>query len=279
MIRNNLSLAIQVAPAGRQPPGPPRPLSAYTRTMDFHVALTGALPALLAMWYFDRLDAKRPEPRSTLRKVALFGALSVIPVVALGYFLMQFAPQAGSYARALFDSFVVAAGVEELAKLLVVYWVVWGRPEFDERMDGIVYATRAGLGFAMVENVLYLWASADATGFLITFLMRALLAVPGHAIWAGIMGYYAAKRRFDGTGPGLIGGYLIAVFLHGAYDAAIFLGPPLHRDGYTEVSYALLIVLPVIIIGGAIALRHLAREALRHDDLAEAHMHRVARAR
>lgn len=237
--------------------------------MDFQVALTGALPALAAMWYIDRLDAKRPEPRGTLRKVALFGALSVIPVVVVGYALMPFAPAAGSYARALYDSFVVAAGVEEMAKLLVVYWVVWGRPEFDERMDGIVYATRAGLGFALVENVLYLWASADATGFLVTFIMRALLAVPGHAIWAGIMGYYAAKRRFDGSGPGLLGGYLLAVLMHGAYDAAIFLGPPLARDGNTDMAYVLLIVLPIVIIGGALALRHLTREALRHDDMAE----------
>lgn len=239
--------------------------------MDFQVALTGALPALFAMWYFDRLDATRPEPRVTLLKVTLFGALSVIPVIAVGYGLLRVAPPIGSYARALYDSFLVAAGVEELAKLLVVYWVVWSRPEFDERMDGIVYATRAGLGFALVENVLYLWASPDAAGFLITFIMRALLAVPGHAIWAGIMGYCAAKRRFDQSGPGLLGGYLIAVFLHGAYDAAIFLGPPLHRDGHAEVAYLLLLVLPAIIIGGALALRHLTREALCHDDLAEAH--------
>ena len=237
--------------------------------MEFHIALTGALPALFAMWYFDRLDAKRPEPRSTLRKVTVFGALSVIPVVIMGAILLQFAPQAGTYARALYDSFVVAAGVEEMAKLLVVYWVVWGRPEFDERMDGIVYATRAGLGFALVENVLYLWSSADTTGFLVTFLMRALLAVPGHAIWAGIMGYCAAKRRFDGIGPGLLGGYLIAVFLHGAYDAAIFLGPPFYRDGLVEISYALLIVLPIVIIGGAVALRRMSRQALYHDDIAE----------
>ena len=237
--------------------------------MSFHIALTGALPALLAMWYFDRLDAKRPEPIWTLRKVALAGALSVAPVVALGLLLLSVAPPVGSYARALYESFVVAAGVEELAKLLVVYWLVWGRPEFDERMDGIVYATRAGLGFALVENVIYLSSHLTASGFLMTFFIRALLAVPGHAIWAGIMGYCAAKRRFDHTGPGLIGGYLIAVFLHGAYDAAIFLGPPLRADGYQSASLMLLLVLPLVVVGGGLVLRALMRSALAHDDLAE----------
>lgn len=240
----------------------------HTESMPFHLALTGAIPALLVMWYFDRLDAKRPEPRWTLRKVSIAGALSVIPVVLIGLALMNIAPPLLSYERALYESFVVAAGVEELAKLLVVYWLVWKRPEFDERMDGIVYATRAGLGFALVENIFYLSATETTSGFLVTYLLRAVLAVPGHAIWAGLMGYYAAKRRFDGTGPGLIGGYLLAVFLHGTYDAAIFLGAPLRfHHGQETLSLLLLLLLPIIIIGGGIALRRLARSAVTHDDM------------
>jgi RsiW-degrading membrane proteinase PrsW (M82 family) len=238
--------------------------------MDPTLALTGALPALAAMWYFDRLDAKRPEPRWTLRKVSIAGALSTVPVVIVAYMLMPLAPALFTYERALFDSFVVAAGVEELAKLFVVYWLVWHKPEFDERLDGIVYAARAGLGFALVENMLYLLAAEDLAGFAITYGLRALFAVPGHAIWAGIMGYYAARRRFDRTGPGLLGGYLIAVFLHGAYDAAIFLGPPLYIRGFHTLPYALWTLIPIIIVGGGLALRVMARKALIADDAAEA---------
>lgn len=238
--------------------------------MDVNLALTGALPALAVMWYFDRLDAKRPEPRWTLRKVSIAGALSTVPVVIVGYLLMPLAPALLTYERALFDSFVVAAGVEEMAKLFVVYWLVWHKPEFDERLDGIVYAARAGLGFALVENVLYLLAAEDLAGFAITYGLRALFAVPGHAIWAGIMGYYAARRRFDRTGPGLVGGYLIAVFLHGAYDAAIFLGPPLYVRGFHTLPYVLWTLIPIIIIGGGVALRVMARKALVADDAAEA---------
>ncbi len=244
----------------------PPALMAYTRAMDLPLALTGAAPALAAMWYFDRVDAKRPEPRWTLRKVAIAGALSTVPCVIVAIGLMQIAPAAATYARALFESFIVAAGVEELAKVLVVYWVVWRRPEFDERLDGIVYGARAGLGFALVENVLYLLATDTVSGFAATFILRAIFAVPGHAIWAGIMGYYAAKRRFDGVGPGLVGGYLIAVFLHGAYDAAIFLGEPLRGDGYDNIALLLLLVLPVVILGGGLWLRRMAKDALARDD-------------
>jgi RsiW-degrading membrane proteinase PrsW (M82 family) len=240
--------------------------------------MTGALPALVAMWYVDRIDAKRPEPRRTLRLVALAGAISTLPCIAFEHELTALGPQAISYGQALYASFVVAAGVEELAKLLVVYWLVWHRPEFDERLDGIVYATRAGLGFALIENILFLRQAADLEAFALTYALRAVLAVPGHAIWAGFMGYYAARHRFDGVGLGGIGGFAIAVGMHGAYDAAIFAGPPLRADGHAFVAYALMAVPPAIIVGGAVILRRLARAALAADDAdeaANAGLHRI----
>ncbi len=251
--------------------------------MQLELALTGALPALAAMWYVDRLDAKRPEPRWTLRKVALAGALSVIPCIVAELALSRVAPQVvgailgaidlpheTAYGMALYHGFVVAAGVEELAKLLCVYWFVWQKPEFDERMDGIVYATRAGLGFAMVENVIYLLGTEGHGEFLAVYAGRALLAVPGHAIWAGFAGYFAARRRFDRAGPGLVGGFLVAVFLHGAYDAAVFLRAPLVQDGLTGIANALLLVPVLVIVGGGIVLYRLAKRAVRADDASEA---------
>src|SRR5579883_1959986 len=132
--------------------------------MHFGLALLGALPALIAMTYVDRLDAKRPEPRSLLRRMALMGALSVIPAGVIEWLLEKnFGGQFTGYSSALFRGFVVAASIEELCKLLCLRFFVWNRPEFDERLDGIVYATRAGLGFALVENVMYL-AFTKSTG-------------------------------------------------------------------------------------------------------------------
>src|SRR5437868_5572008 len=167
------------------------------------------------MWYFDRHDRARPEPAGLRRKVAIFGGLSVIPVLVLvwgiGRVMGASAPAEGTYQAAFYGAFVQAALPEELCKIAVVYWVVWRRPEFDERMDGIVYAARAGLGFALVENVLYLLGQQSLQGQLVVWVERALLAVPGHAMWSGMIGVMAARRRFDGKGLGLIGGYLLAV--------------------------------------------------------------------
>ena len=70
---------------------------------------------------------------------------------------------------------MIAAAVEEACKIIVVYWIVWRCPEFDERMDGIVYASRAGLGFALVENILYLLNEHSLGGQLQLWIMRAVL--------------------------------------------------------------------------------------------------------
>lgn len=240
--------------------------------MDTHlqVALSGAIPALIAMWLVDRLDARRPEPRSTRRLVVLVGMLSVIPALILELVIStvtegRIEPQM-TYQGSSFQAFVVAAGVEEACKIAMVYWVVWRRPEFDERMDGIVYASRGGLGFALVENVLYLLNQQSLHGQIVVWVERALLAVPGHAMWSGMIGAMAARRRFDGTGLGLFGGYLLAVAFHGAYDVSVFVQQPLHLEGRDTIAHVLLAAPVALTIAAFFVLRSMARTALRLDD-------------
>ncbi len=248
---------------------------------NVQVALSGVIPALVAMWIVDRLDRKRPEPASTRRLVVFVGMLSVIPAIFLERWLISdigasVAPQF-TYQGASYHAFVVAAGVEEACKIAVVYWIVWRRPEFDERMDGIVYAARAGLGFALVENVGYLLGQESIQGQLYVWVARALLAVPGHAMWTGMIGYMAARRRFDGKGLGLIGGYLLAVAFHGAYDCAVFIQQPLHFEGHDAVS-SMMILIPIgLTLTAFFVVRSMARTALRLDD-AEAATRAVAAA-
>ena len=223
------------------------------------------------MYLVDRLDAKRPEPASLRRKVAIFGALSVIPAIILEMVLSskvgsQIDPEF-TYQGASFKAFVVAGGVEEACKIFVVYWIVWRRPEFDERMDGIVYASRAGLGFALVENVMYLLVLAPTVEQqLQMWILRAVLAVPGHAMWTGMIGAMAARRRFDKTGLGLIGGYLLAVAFHGTYDLALFMQQPLKLEGHDDLSRMMIAVPFVLTILAFFVLRSMARNALRLDD-------------
>src|SRR5579883_1110615 len=194
--------------------------------METSLALEfGVIPALVAIWRFDRMDAKRPEPPRLRRLVAIIAGAIAIPVGLGETPIMKLAPPE-PYAHAAFLAFVVAGLMEETAKLLVVRVSVWRRPEFDERMDGIVYFARAGLGFALVENILYMLQARGSLGLvLLVGTMRALLSVPGHALFASMTGYFAARRRFDGKGIGTLGGLLIAIAMHGAFDFAVFCMP------------------------------------------------------
>jgi RsiW-degrading membrane proteinase PrsW (M82 family) len=233
--------------------------------MNLQLALAGVLPPLALMWYVDRLDAKRPEPPGLLRRTAIVGGVSALPCALLEVGI-QHTWRFSGYANACFEGFVVAAAVEELAKLLALRLFVWNWPEFDERMDGIVYATRAGLGFALVENVGYLLTTKTMAGFAGMYVFRALLAVPGHAVYAGVMGYFAARRRFDGVGPGLLGGYLLAVFLHGAYDAAAFSSAIAFGRHDAALGLELFGVPVLVVVLGGIALLRMARRARQLDD-------------
>ena len=232
------------------------------------LALTGAIPALVVMWIFDHMDRHRPEPRWTLRKVAFAGAVLTIPVIFIH--LLHGFQMDGGYLDAAISGFIIAGLTEEVAKFLCVYFIVWHAPEFDERMDGITYGVRAGLGFAMVENVLYLHEALAKGQFIATFIGRALLAVPGHAIWAGLIGYFAARKRFDNRGPGIIGGLAFAIFLHGIYDFAIFARLALLEDIGESAVFVVFGVPIAVIVLGAVYIRHLAKRAIADDQRAAA---------
>ena len=238
--------------------------------MHLYVALSGFVPAVIAMVIVDRLDAKRPEPRGLRWKVALYGALSCIPAIVIELILSGTGETHGlpqiTYPGSAFQAFVVAAMVEEACKISVVYHVVWRDPHFDERMDGIVYAARAGLGFALVENVLYLLTQQSMGDQIHLWILRAVLAIPGHAMWTGTMGYFAARRRFDKWGPGIVGGYLLAVAGHGLYDYSVFVSTPLTIEGYTQYASLMSAVPPVVIVLFWLMMRRWARTALRLVD-------------
>lgn len=238
--------------------------------IQLQVALSGVIPALVAMWFVDRLDRKRPEPPRLRRMAAFLGMVSVIPALIIGILLSRnVGSQLGSaitYQGASFNSFIIAAAVEEACKIGVILWILYGHPELDERMDGIVYACRAGLGFALVENVFYLMSEVTLAGQLTTWILRALLAVPGHAMWTGMIGAMAASRRFDGRGLGILGGYLLAVAFHGAYDLTIFVQQPLHLEGHGGLAKLLLLGPIVLTVAAFFVLRGMARNALRLDD-------------
>ena len=101
--------------------------------------------------------------------------------------LLSPAADAMPVANGLYTGYIVAGFSEELWKLLLLMWVIWRSPHFDEYFDGIVYAVYLSLGFACVENIGYVLQGDDQ---MFTALMRGVLAVPAHFLFAVTMGYY-----------------------------------------------------------------------------------------
>ena len=124
-------------------------------------------------------------------------------------------------------SFAIVAVVEEGLKFVVVWAKPYRSSHFNEVMDGIVYATAASLGFATVENLLYVLGPGGGLG---VGIVRALVSVPGHVSDSGIMGFYLGlakpfRNQSEGQERHLMAkGLLIAIALHGSYDALLSLG-------------------------------------------------------
>jgi RsiW-degrading membrane proteinase PrsW (M82 family) len=173
------------------------------------------LPIVVLLRYFYTRDMCR-EPRVALAKTFLLGLLVTIPAIPLTLGLSEILPllSLGPLLAALYDAFVVAAVPEELLKLLVIVLYCARRVSFDEPMDGVVYGATAALGFAALENVLYV-----ADGGLVTAAVRSVTAVPMHAMMGAVLGYYVARARFGGGRRIEIWkGWGIAVLMHGLYD-------------------------------------------------------------
>lgn len=181
--------------------------------------LAAVLPSLLLVWYFHARDTF-PEPATVLWATFGLGCLSVVPAVLLGATVEPVLQSRHPLSTAAFQAFVIAALCEEAAKLSVLLGYSFRHSEFDEPMDGIVYGAAASLGFATLENTLYV---IDG-GFMLAF-MRGLLSVPGHATYGAVMGYYVGRARFDRANRVtlVLKGLSAAVLLHGCYDLPLML--------------------------------------------------------
>ncbi len=181
-------------------------------------------PAIFWLWYFFRKDKLNPEPLRLIRNSFLWGMAAVI-----GAGLIE-APVAAVAANPLLLAVVVAPIIEELLKFAVVRWSVYKRVDFDEPIDGVVYATAAALGFAAAENVIYVF-QAYAEGMeavATTSLIRAFLSVPAHALFSAMWGYALGFAKFSDPpfAKKLIKrGLLIAIGFHAVFNLVCLSGP------------------------------------------------------
>lgn len=160
--------------------------------MDFLLVLA-VLPVYLLCIYIYKKD-KEKEPKQLLRKLFLFGMLSTIFVIIIELILgIFFNINNNSNMIFQFVSILISVGlVEEMSKWIILKLVAFNNKEFNHIYDMIVYSVFTSLGFAIVENILYVVSTGIATG-----IIRALISVPGHACFAIFMGYYLGIAKIN----------------------------------------------------------------------------------
>lgn len=186
-----------------------------------NLLLLAIAPAMVIILYIYFKDKFEKEPIKFLFKNFVMGATASILITAiLGGFAANVYPlEDSNIFHQFIKAFVVVALVEEFSKYVIVKYYAQKNKEFNEPFDGIVYAVMVSMGFATLENVLYTFQYGVATG-----ITRAFTAVPAHATFAILMGYYMGKAKFSFNKKTLnLLGLLAATVFHGAYDFFLFI--------------------------------------------------------
>ncbi|KUG15433.1 hypothetical protein ASZ90_014896 [hydrocarbon metagenome] len=210
--------------------------------------LLAIVPGLFWLWYFYSRDKYEPEPLSWIVLIYFFGIVITIPVAIMQGIIGLFLPE-------IMIAVLVAPVFEETAKYLVVRRTVYETREFNEPVDGIVYAAAAGLGFATLENVIYVFSALESSLVLAlqTGVVRAFISVPGHVLFSVMWGYALGRARFmpPGQRPAIIfGGLVLAMAAHGLFNLLL----------YDALGFAVLILVVVPLLWLAVHRR--IRDAL-----------------
>ena len=195
----------------------------------FIESLAALLPAFFLLRYIYRQDKVEKEPPRLLLQLFGFGCLSAICALAGELVATEVLHGFVSDQRSVYlwlEAFVVIAAVEEGAKLIFLRCRTWSERHFNYRFDGIVYAVFVSLGFAALENIMYIMGYGLSVA-----LSRALLAVPAHMGFGVFMGYFYSRARLRkyrrnkrGVKVNLWLSFLSATLLHGFYDLCAMKG-------------------------------------------------------
>lgn len=206
-----------------------------------YLLMAAMLPVIILLVYIFNKDTEK-EPVKELLIAFGFGTLAVlgsfclsIPFGAIGLYPDECATVSDAVRYAFFS----AAIPEEIAKFVMLWLFMRRTKEYDQYMDGIVYAVCVSLGFAAVENIMYVFETGMGTA-----IIRALTAVPAHYCMGVLMGYYYSKQRlgYEKLTKDKVMVLAAPILLHGAYDALLF------AVGVFGENSNILLLLAVIVI-------------------------------
>ena len=216
------------------------------RIMGGHMSriliIIAVLPALVLLGFIYMRDRKEKPPVKLMVLLLALGAGTIIPAAIAEFIGQLIVAQTDTdhQTMLLVLCFLVIGIVEELGKYLVTVCTTWKSREFQQSYDGVIYMVCASLGFAILENILYVASGGIGTG-----ILRAFTAIPLHCTVGVIMGALYAKGReaaYAGDRAGMIGfmawAYIVPVFIHGLYDYLVMAA----SYGYISEAWVFLIL-------------------------------------
>ncbi|WP_228851663.1 PrsW family intramembrane metalloprotease [Aegicerativicinus sediminis] len=184
--------------------------------------LLAIAPVSIIMIFIYIMDLYEKEPLRLILSHFTLGALVSVMISTIMYLIFDWfvpLPNDESIIQLLVKAFVVVGFTEEFSKYIIVRFYSQRKFEFNEPYDGIMYAVLVSMGFAATENILYV-----LQGGMEVAIIRAFTAVPAHAIFAIMMGYFMGKAKFSKhrVFNNLLG-LSLAIIFHGAYDFFLFI--------------------------------------------------------
>ncbi len=182
-----------------------------------YLFLLGLFPALFWLLFFLIEDSKKPEPMGMIAEVFTAGALSGVVAVVLEALVLSNLSANRFFGMNTPGEFLIFSFIEETVIFLAAYFTIAKNRFHHQHLDAMVYMVTAGLGFAALENILYLLSSGSAVAIQ-TILIRSVGATLLHAIASGIVGFYWAERK-------VVKGLGIATLVHTAFDWLAYFSP------------------------------------------------------
>jgi len=185
--------------------------------------LVASAPGLFLLTFFWLKDRYEREPLKHILAAFFLGLYAMVAAQGLASTVEAWVSRDwllfGGEPAKLFDTFILSGVLEEGAKFVVVILAVFHWDEFDEPLDGVVYGVAVSLGFATLENILYV----SHMGLQVAW-ERGLFAVPAHALFGATMGFYVGRAKFDQgirRPADTVFAFLLPALFHGLYDYAL----------------------------------------------------------
>ena len=184
--------------------------------------LLAIAPVFVIIFYIFIKDKYEKEPMGLLVYNFLLGAIVSIIITTILYVIIDIPlplKNKDNVLEQFIKAFFVVGFSEEFSKYIIVRYYSQPHKEYNEPFDGIVYAVMVSMGFAATENVMYVLQGGMEVG-----IIRAFTAVPAHATFGILMGYFMGKAKFSKNRIVLnLAGLFLAVLFHGAYDFFLFI--------------------------------------------------------